>query len=196
MYIKSDRWGTINWGLLSQATDNVALLPDLSGTIIESNAVFFEGPGFFLRPKGAKPSALGQPPGIWGKFLFCDRQRRHRSGLQRRTLQCGSLRFSDFGGFSASGAFGEDDNKDVALKYAADWNNFKVSAAIGFSQTTDENVHLGGGGGLAGFDQVVDLTQGGVSVMHVPSGLSSGMARPRMRASGAVSFRGWANRSA
>jgi len=48
MWIKSDRWGTVNWGELSQATDNVALLPDLSGTIIESNAVFFEGPGFFL----------------------------------------------------------------------------------------------------------------------------------------------------
>ena len=35
MWLKSDRWGTVNWGQLSQATDNVALLPDLSGTIIE-----------------------------------------------------------------------------------------------------------------------------------------------------------------
>ena len=57
MYIKSDKWGTINWGLLSQATDNVALLPDLSGTIIESNAVFFEGNGYYLRPKGAVNNA-------------------------------------------------------------------------------------------------------------------------------------------
>src|SRR5829696_8833378 len=38
MWIKSDRYGTINWGQLSQATDNVALLPDLSGTVIEANA--------------------------------------------------------------------------------------------------------------------------------------------------------------
>src|SRR5215813_6863962 len=52
MWIKSDRWGTINWGQLSQATDNVALLPDLSGTIIESNAVLFDGASFFLRPIG------------------------------------------------------------------------------------------------------------------------------------------------
>ena len=43
MWIKSDKWGTLNWGQLSQATDNVALLPDLSGTIIESNAVLFDG---------------------------------------------------------------------------------------------------------------------------------------------------------
>ena len=51
MWIKSDKWGTLNWGQLSQATDNVALLPDLSGTIIESNAVLFDGSFFFLRPK-------------------------------------------------------------------------------------------------------------------------------------------------
>ena len=56
MWIKSDRWGTVNWGQLSQATDNVALLPDLSGTIIEANAVLFDGAGMFIRPKGAKNS--------------------------------------------------------------------------------------------------------------------------------------------
>ena len=52
MWIKSDAYGTLNWGQLSQATDNVALLPDLSGTIIESNAVLFDGAFFFLRPTG------------------------------------------------------------------------------------------------------------------------------------------------
>ena len=56
MWIKSDTYGTVNWGQLSQATDNVALLPDLSGTIIEANAVLFDGAGMFVRPKGAKNS--------------------------------------------------------------------------------------------------------------------------------------------
>ena len=59
MWIKSDKWGTLNWGQLSQATDNVALLPDLSGTIIESNAVLFDGSFFFLRPKGFPKNAQG-----------------------------------------------------------------------------------------------------------------------------------------
>jgi hypothetical protein len=36
---------------LSQATDHVALLPDLSGTAIESNAVVFDGAGAFLSPR-------------------------------------------------------------------------------------------------------------------------------------------------
>src|SRR6516162_1579444 len=41
MWIKSDRWGTVNWGKLTQATNNLALLPDLSGSVIESDAVTF-----------------------------------------------------------------------------------------------------------------------------------------------------------
>ena len=56
MWLKSDPWGTVNWGQLSQATDNVAFLPDLSGTVIESNAVLFDGAGMFVRPKGIKNS--------------------------------------------------------------------------------------------------------------------------------------------
>jgi hypothetical protein len=171
MYIKSDRWGTINWGLLSQATDNVALLPDLSGTIIESNAVFFEGPGYFLRPNGAVKSALGQANTVWGQFVTC------LSGGGIIGVDCNGnttngVRYDSptWGGFSVSGGFGEDDYKDVAVKYAADWNNFKVSAAIGYTNMTDEN-YIFGGGGLNGTELNVNLVQAGASVMHVPSGL-------------------------
>ncbi len=53
IYIKSDTWGAVNWGYLSPASDNPAVLADISGTVIESNAVLFEGAGFFLRPDGS-----------------------------------------------------------------------------------------------------------------------------------------------
>ena len=71
MWIKSDRWGTINWGQLSQATDNVALLPDLSGTVIESNGVVFDGAGMFVRPKGAKNSNDLAGDFAWASALRC-----------------------------------------------------------------------------------------------------------------------------
>ena len=101
-------------------------------------------------------------------------------------------------GFSVSSGFYDDDVKDIALKYAADWNSIKVSAAAGFTNTTDEgcsspgtpggngngpgatcgspasaHLNLGGGGGapFQNFRRDVDLFQVGASIMHVPSGL-------------------------
>jgi hypothetical protein len=69
IYIKSDTLGTLNWGSLSPASDNAAVLADISGTVIESNAVFFEGGSFFLRAKGAGGKGL---TGLtWGDFVTC-----------------------------------------------------------------------------------------------------------------------------
>ena len=140
MWLKSDRWGTVNWGQLSQATDNVALLPDLSGTIIESNAVLFDGGGMFVRPKGAKNSNdLATGDFAWTQVTNClvdggglgaDCNGYPNNGFRYDT--------PTWGGFSASGGFYEDDAWDIALKYAADWNSIKVSAAVGFTQLTDE----------------------------------------------------------
>ena len=59
LFIKSDTFGTINWGHLSPASDNPAVLADISGTVIESNFVFFEGNGFLLRPDGAGGGIAG-----------------------------------------------------------------------------------------------------------------------------------------
>ncbi len=58
IYVKSDTWGALNWGYLSPASDNPAVLADISGTVIESTAVFFEGGGFFLRPKRKRKADL------------------------------------------------------------------------------------------------------------------------------------------
>src|SRR5262245_17244628 len=71
MWLKSDKWGTTNWGQLSQATDNVALLPDLSGTVIESNAVMFDGAGMFVRVKGAVNSNDMISEFAWASVLTC-----------------------------------------------------------------------------------------------------------------------------
>ena len=186
MWIKSDKWGTMNWGQLSQATDNVALLPDLSGTIIEANAVLFDGAGMFVRPKGAKNAADLAGDFTWRSVVTC------LSGGGGVGADCAGYPYNGvrydtptWGGFSVSTGYYEDDVWDVAAKYAADWNSIKVSAAVGYTQLTDEgcgivaagpgcsNATILGGGGAPGQDRRKDaqIFQVGASVMHVPSGL-------------------------
>jgi hypothetical protein len=170
MWIKSDKWGALNWGLLSQATDNIALLTDLSDTIIESNAVVFEGPSFFLRPRGNK-SERGLVPANWASFLFCNASN-SGIGADCNGAPTQAIRYDSptFGGFYLMTSYGEDDFWDVALKYDADWQNFKLSAGAGYTKMLDERYILGGGG-LAGFKENTDLFQIGGSILHEPSGL-------------------------
>ena len=187
MWIKSDRWGTVNWGQLSQATDNVALLPDLSGTIIELNAVLFDGQAFFIRPKGARnsndmASTLGGDF-TWGNVVNC-LSAGGGIGADCNGYPENGVRYDSptFSGFSVSGGVYEDKVKDIAVKYAADWNSIKFAAAFGYSNITDEgctgsgscgNLLLQGGGGapFQGFRRDADVWQVGASIMHVPSGL-------------------------
>src|SRR5262245_36697384 len=185
MWLKSDKWGTTNWGQLSQATDNVALLPDLSGTVIESNAVLFDGAGMFVRPRGPRNSNDLATDFKWTNVVNC------LTGGGGVGADCAGYPYNGFrhdsptwAGFSMSGGFYEDDVWDIAVKYAADWNSIKVSAAAGFTQLTDEgcgfggttactnSVVLGGGGApFQGFRKDGSVAQVGASILHVPSGL-------------------------
>src|SRR6476620_809371 len=187
MWLKSDRWGTINWGQLSQATDNVALLPDLSGTVIESNAVLFDGAGMFVRTKGAKNSNDLASEFAWGAVLTCNTAG-GGLGADCNGYPQNAFRYDTptWGGFSASTSYGEDDMWDVAVKYAADWNSVKVSAAAGYTQLTDEGCSafgvpnggrtgrraaVVGGGGTPFHDCCQDgqLVQGGAPTLDVAS---------------------------
>jgi hypothetical protein len=189
MWLKSDKWGTVNWGQLSQATDNVALLPDLSGTVIESNAVLFDGAGMFVRVKGAKNSNDLASEFTWGQVLTCTTAG-GGLGADCNGYPQNAFRYDSptWAGFSMSTSYGEDDMWDIAVKYAADWNSVKFSAAVGWTQLTDEgcnafgkfhagrtcsNVAVVGGGGtpFQNYRQDGQLFQVGASVLHVPSGL-------------------------
>ena len=188
MWVKSDKYGALNWGQLSQATDNVALLPDLSGTIIEANAVLFDGAGMFLRAKGAPGAdgiALASVSGqTWGAAVTCI-SAGGGVGADCAGYPYNGIRYDSptFAGFSVSGGYYEDDVFDVAVKYAADFNSFKVSAAFGWTHVLDEGCAapgpgcfgaVFGGGGGAPFQSArreVDILQVGASAMHVPSGL-------------------------
>jgi len=182
LWIKNDNWGTLNWGQLSQATNDVGLLPDLSGTILKSNAVIYNGAGMFVRPHGAKNAIDLATDFTWLNVLTC--LAGAGIGADCNGYPENAVRYDSptFAGFSMSASYGEDDMRDIAVKYAAEWGAFKLSAAYGFANLTDEgciapgqctNVPFLGGGGapLQGYRKDVDVHQVGASLMHVPSGL-------------------------
>jgi hypothetical protein len=178
MFIKSDKYGAINWGYLSPASDNPAVLADISGTVIESNGVWFEGSGFFLRPNGATGGRAGLSGLNW--LVQCN------SGIGNIGVDCygapqSGVRYDTptWGGFRAEVSWTEFlenlnivpgaaipniDVYDAALFYNGDWGNFKVSAAYSFT-------HMDGNLLVANTNAEVELHQVGATVMHVPSGL-------------------------
>ena len=69
-------------------------------------------------------------------------------------------------GFIASASWGDDDYWDVALRFAKEWNSFKVAAAIGYANIDPQNGDPEDNLGFAS-----EFITGSISVMHVPTGL-------------------------
>ncbi len=147
IYIKSDTFGAINWGYLSPASDNPAVLADISGTVIESNGVWFEGNSMFLRPKGAQGGQGGLSSLTWGSFLQCqgiaagigvDCFGSPQPAVRYDSPTWGGFRFeTSYGTYStqAAGVIPTPDANfwDIAAFYTADWNSIKVSAAYAYT---------------------------------------------------------------
>jgi hypothetical protein len=169
VYIKSDNLGTLNWGYLSPASDNPAVLADISGTVIESNAVEFEGLGFKLRPTGNN----GLSNLSWGSFMQCqglgagigaDCWGNPQPAVRYDSPTWGGFRFETSYGtntLTALGATPDNNFWDIAGFYTADWNSIKISLAGAYTWI-ETGVDTG---------REDNLWQAGGSILHKPSGL-------------------------
>jgi hypothetical protein len=174
IYIKSDSYGTLNWGYLSPASDNPAVLADISGTVIESNAVFFEGGGFFLRPNFAPHGYAGLSTLSLNNFLTCtdggggvgaDCFGAPRPAVRYDSPTWGGFRFETSYGTVETANTPDHNFWDIAFFYTADWNSIKLSAAYAFTHEEDTS------SANCITDCSDDLHQVGASIMHKPSGL-------------------------
>ena len=135
--------------------------------------MLFEGAGFFVRTGGA------YTPLTWGSGLNCYTLSAAASGAPTGAgiggdctgapLNAIKYKSPSYGGFSVSADYGEDDFWDVGGRYAGEWSGFKVAAAIGYSEATDQNPFVAGVGNYnnAKYTQI----QVGGYIQHLASGL-------------------------
>ncbi|PPC98651.1 MAG: hypothetical protein CTY31_12640 [Hyphomicrobium sp.] len=83
-------------------------------------------------------------------------------------------------GFTGTVSWGEDDTREVGLRYKGEFNSIKIAAGIAYGENTDgDNSGDGGGydcaitGGAPGknADADCEYVGGSISVMHSPTGL-------------------------
>ena len=183
-FLKSNSLGKLSIGKQSSAADNVAILPDGSGSLVPANYVLFDNNSFGLRLKSLTVAGTPIPvPGkpllddlfgttgkfTWGQLATCP-------GIQIGvSADCdgvpnNNVRYDSptFGGFSASWSWGEADIWAVAGRYAGEFNNVKLAAAIAYTESTNTS-RTDNGGNLVRVD--AGALQIGAYVQHIPTGL-------------------------
>ncbi|MDZ4841188.1 MAG: porin [Hyphomicrobium aestuarii] len=169
-FLKSESLGRLSVGQQSSAYDNVAVLPDGSGSLIQANFIMYDVNGFFVRRNGVLSNTVN-----WGSLATCGSQAETANAGAGLAADCdgapnNNVRYDTptFMGFSASASWGEDDVWGVAGRYAGEFSGFKLAAAVGYYENSDDNgnplVVLRGGKDSAAF-------QAGAYIQHIPTGL-------------------------
>ena len=170
-FVKSDTLGRVSLGRQSSAVDNQAILPDGSGTLVVANYVQYDNNAFGLRNKNGALSSIN-----YGSLATCATL----NGAGGASADCDGVPNSNirydtptFAGFSASASWGEDDIWGVSGRYAGEFSGVKLSVAVAYVESTDENFFNGGFNGQAaangGFS--AQAFQVGGYLEHVPTGL-------------------------
>ncbi|GJL99303.1 MAG: hypothetical protein DHS20C07_09830 [Methyloligella sp.] len=162
LWIKSESLGKVTIGQQSATGDNVAILADFSGTLFPANNVIFDGAFMFLRPKGGTGLASGR----FANLAFCNSVS-FGIGSDCNGFRTNAIRYDSptLAGFSVSASWGEDDKYEGAIKYGNKWQDYQVSAAVGYGITHGEGT---AGQGVASRSEFLQI---GAMVKHLPSNL-------------------------
>jgi hypothetical protein len=182
-WIESSRLGRLWLGHTGMATDGITEINLSNAAVIGNNDINNWNGGFFLRREVGLSSALS---GLQWNDISSQAGANVGEGDRRNVAKYVSPTLH---GFTFSASWGEDDLGDAALRYAAEFNNVRVAAGIGYQQWTDGNAfdaRVGSTGSqgdrgcadlsfVAGVrnDADVDCNALGLSgsLMHVPTGL-------------------------
>lgn len=168
--LKSETYGTFQIGHMSTAQDGITEI-NLAGTnsVGKFSDVEDSGLGFFLRSKSS-PALSGVK---WYRLLKHSGDQ-PGDGDRREAAMYISPKFA---GFTASAAWGGDDNWDAAVRYEQEVAQFQIEAGIAYGQYTDA-------GNDSTFVSCVDNTKGAhcrslggaISILHEPTGLYTNFA--------------------
>ena len=165
-YLQSKELGKVSVGRQANAAKSAAMFTDQSGTQIIDNYTFLAGfPQFIIRSGGnLTPASL-----TWGQLAFCYSQGVPLGG-DCDGLVMNAVRYDTpvFAGFSASASWGEDDDWEIAARYAGKLNGFKILLGVGYSENTDEGVAVAL---PAGSKKDTNFFQAGGYIQHIATGL-------------------------
>ena len=174
-WVESERLGRVTVGFVDSASietseENLSGAGDFAGNSTQSNNA-----GFLL----VRNIAPATPTGVRSTLAWGDISPDNQSGLDTQH----GVRYDspEFGGFTLSGGWYEDDMWDVALRFAKQWNSVEVSAAVGYAVDNEGGAFgfCNGGNGANGVNapngggSTADCEQisASLSLIHAPSGL-------------------------
>jgi predicted porin len=164
-HLQNSALGKLSIGRQAGAAKSAAMFTDQSGTQIVDNYTFLAGfPQFQLRNDGV---LIGGGM-TWGQLAYCYSQNVPLGG-DCDGLVMNSVRYDTpvVSGFSASASWGEDDDWEIAARYAGQWSGFKIILGAGFSDNTD--ARISGTAVMASKDS--QFFQAGGYIEHLTSGL-------------------------
>ena len=169
-YLKSNTFGKIRVGQADTANSGIAEI-DVSGTNIADA----------MSSSQAGASIISDD--ILGPLM--DNYEFNRRNIVRYDTPT-------WAGFIMSAAWGEDDIWDVALRYAGEWGGIKIAGGVAYGQATDDTASLGDGAytplnGDGGQNEpAIEVLNGGLSMIHVPTGLFATGSGGQRKSTGTV----------